>query len=72
MLPIGAARVAGSEFDFAEPRRIGSHELDTTFGDLIRDVDGGSTVALSALDGRSVEVWADGAFGWWQVFTGDR
>ena len=71
MLPIGAARVTGSEFDFVEPRRIGSQELDTTFGDLIRDDDGGSTVALSALDGRGVEVWADGAFGWWQVYTGE-
>ncbi len=54
MLPIGAARVTGSEFDFTEPRRIGSQELDTTFGDLIRDEDGGSTVILSAVDSRGV------------------
>jgi len=71
LLPIGAARVAGSEFDFTEPRRIGSQELDTTFGDLIRDDDGGSAVTLSALDSPGVRVWADAAFGWWQVYIGD-
>jgi aldose 1-epimerase len=70
LLPIGAARVTGGEFDFAEPRRIGSQELDTTFGDLIRDEDGRSTVTLSALDSHGVLVWADSEFGWWQVYTG--
>ena len=34
--------------------------------------DDGPAVTLSAPDGsRRVSVWADGAFGWWQVFTGD-
>jgi len=71
LLPIGAARVHGSEFDFTDARRIGTLELDNTFGDLIREADGGSRVTLSTEDGRGVEVWADQAFGWWQVYTGD-
>jgi len=76
LLPIGAARVAGTEFDFTEPRRIGSLVLDTAFGDVIRDDDGGSAVTLGSAndtgDGRGpVRLWADAAFGWWQIFSSD-
>jgi aldose 1-epimerase len=52
LLPIGAARVAGGDFDFTAPRPIGKAELDTAFGDLIRGDDGGSSVELSTVDGR--------------------
>lgn len=71
LLPIGAARVAGSEFDFATPRRIGSLVLDTAFGDVTRDELGGSAVTLSTVDGSGLRLWADREFGWWQVYTGD-
>ncbi|HEX8627746.1 MAG TPA: aldose 1-epimerase family protein [Catenuloplanes sp.] len=71
MLPVGAVKVAGSEYDFTEPRRIAAAVLDTTFGDVQRDADGTSAVTLSAPDGTSVSLWADAAFRWWQVFTGD-
>ncbi|TMM35647.1 MAG: aldose epimerase [Actinobacteria bacterium] len=69
-LPLAAPMVTGTEWDFRGGRRIGAASLDTTFGE------GGSgdgpAVTLSAPDGsRRVSVWADGAFGWWQVFTGD-
>jgi aldose 1-epimerase len=71
-LPIGAAKVAAGEFDYTEPRPIGSTVLDIGFGDPDRDADGRATVALSSVDGEpSIVVWADEAFGWWQVFTGD-
>ena len=70
-LPIGAARVAGTEHDLSEGRRIGAAVLDVAYGDLIRGPDGGSVVSLTADDGRSVDVWADPAFAWWQVFTAD-
>jgi aldose 1-epimerase len=71
LLPIGAARLAGSEFDFSEPRKLGDAELDMAFGELIHDPDGGSAVTLSAGDGRGVRVWGDASFHWWQVFTSD-
>jgi aldose 1-epimerase len=71
LLPIGAAKVAGTEFDFTAARPIGGLELDTAFGDLIRSDDGSTEVTLSTADGRGVAVWADAAFGWWQVFTSD-
>ena len=63
--------MAGSEYDFSQPRRLGPHVLDTAFGDVERDADGGTAVSLTAPDGRTVRVWADSAFGWWQLFTSD-
>jgi len=72
LLPIGAVKVAGTEYDFTEPRRIGDAVLDTTFGDLDHEPDGGSSVTIAAPDGsRRVTVWADRNFHWWQIFTGD-
>jgi aldose 1-epimerase len=65
LLPIGEAKVAGGEFDYTEPRRIGSAVLDTAFGDVT-----GDPVVLSTEE-SSVSVWADGGFRWWQVFSGD-
>ncbi len=68
-LPIGAAKVAGGDYDFSAGRRLGAARLDTAFGDVPM---GGSTVTMSTVDGsRALAVWADGAFRWWQVFTGD-
>jgi aldose 1-epimerase len=72
LLPIGAVKVTGSEYDFSEPRRIGDSVLDTTFGDIDHDPDGGSSVTITSPSGdAAVTVWADAAFKWWQVFTGD-
>ena len=71
LLPIGAVKVAGTDYDYAEPRRIGDAVLDTTFGDIAYDADGISTVTLTAPSGESIAVWCDEAFRWWQVFTSD-
>jgi aldose 1-epimerase len=72
LLPIGAVKVAGTEYDYTEPRRIGAAVLDTTWGDLEYQADGGSAVTIAAPDGaQSVTVWGDSAFRWWQVFSGD-
>ncbi|MGR6316865.1 aldose 1-epimerase family protein [Micromonospora soli] len=71
LLPVAATEVAGTEYDFTEPRPIGEAVLDVAFGDLVRDADGGSTVTLTGPDDSALQVWADRAFGWWQVFTGD-
>lgn len=72
LLPIGATPVAGTEYDWTEPRPIGEAVLDATFGDVVRDADGGSAVTLAAPDGAAtVRLWADAEFHWWQVFTGD-
>ncbi|TDC73455.1 aldose epimerase [Micromonospora sp. KC606] len=72
LLPVGATAVAGTEYDFTEPRPIGDAVLDLAFGDVVRDDDGGSAVILAAPDGSTaLRIWADREFGWWQVYTGD-
>lgn len=71
LLPIGAARVGGTEYDFTEGRRLGPTVLDTAFGEVEADPDGGSHVDVTAPDGRGVTVWADSSFGWWQVYSSD-
>jgi aldose 1-epimerase len=72
LLPIGAVKVAGTEYDFAEPRRLGELVLDTTFGDIEHDEAGitAVTIADPASD-AAVVVWADDKFKYWQVFSGD-
>lgn len=72
LLPIGVAKVAGGEYDFTTPRRIGPTVLDMAFGDVDPDPDGGSSVTLGTEeDPVQLTVWADAAFGWWQIYTGD-
>ncbi|GGM15524.1 aldose 1-epimerase family protein [Dactylosporangium sucinum] len=71
LLPIGGAPVAGTEYDFTEGRRLGGTVLDTAFGDVDADADGGTRVEVTAPDGRGVAVWADASFTWWQVYSSD-
>jgi aldose 1-epimerase len=71
LLPIGAVPVAGTDFDYTEPRRIGEAVLDTTFGDVEHGPDG-SWVTLAGPGGTpEIRLWADAGFRWWQVYTGD-
>ncbi len=72
LLPIGVTQVAGGAYDFTEPRRIGSAVLDVAFGEVQPEPGGMSSVSLRSADSSAgVSIWADSAFGWWQVFTGD-
>src|SRR5690606_15532062 len=71
LLPIGAAKIEGTEWDFTSPRRIGDLVMDTAFGSGVPESDGGSAVTVTAPDGTGLRLWADASFRWWQVFTGD-
>ena len=72
LLPIGAVKVTGSEYDYAESRRIGTAVLDVTFGDIEFDRDGITAVTLADPNSdRRIVVWAGAEFRYWQVFTGD-
>ena len=72
LLPIGATAVAGTDYDFTEPRRIGDLVLDTTFGDITHDADGITEVTIADPGSdRKIVVWADEKFRYWQVFSGD-
>ena len=71
-LPVGEVDVAGTEFDFTLGRPVGATRLDTCFTGLARGADGRSRARLGSTDGkRGAEVWADEAFGYLQVYTGD-
>jgi len=64
--------VAGSPFDFREPRPLGDTRLDTAFAALERDVDGMARMELRARSGeRRVTVWLDRGFEYVMAFTGD-
>jgi aldose 1-epimerase len=52
--------------DFVDPRAIGAAVLDTTYTDLERDDDG-----LVRIRVGDAILWADEAYGYLQVFTGD-
>ena len=72
LLPIGAVKVTGTEYDYTEPRRIGDAVLDTTFGDIDHDADGITAVTIAdPASAAKVVVWADEQFKYWQVFSGD-
>ena len=70
-LPLEAAPVDGTEYDFRRPRPIGSTTLDHAFTELVRDRDGLARVALGGHPGIGLDVWVDQAYGYLQVFSGD-
>jgi len=70
-LPIGAAKVADSVWDYMAPRRVGDARLDLAFGNVVGDDSGRSTVTMTSPGGEQVRVWADESFRWWQLYTAD-
>jgi len=71
MAPSGAPTdVAGTPFDFRSPLPLAGVRLDTPFGDCRPAEDGLIHHRLTSPSG-GVELWADPAFRWVQVFTPD-
>ena len=70
-LPVGSEPVDATSFDFRTPRRLGELEVDHAFTDLEREHDGLAVVRLDRPDGATVELWADGAYTFIQLYTGD-
>jgi aldose 1-epimerase len=70
-LPTGQVAVEGTEYDFTQPRAIGSTRLDHCFTDLGRS-EGVARVELRAPDGTAgLTLWMDEAYGYLMLFTGD-
>ncbi|MHB1499803.1 MAG: aldose 1-epimerase family protein [Candidatus Dormibacteria bacterium] len=64
--------VAGSEFDFTRPRRIGELRLDTTYTEIAPAASGLTEVELRHPSaGEGVRLWSDQNLPYVQVFTGD-
>lgn len=72
-LPTGARLpVAGSEFDFRQPRPLGPQVLDECFSELDRDDGGVARVTLSHPGtGRAAVLWMDQHYRYLQAFSGD-
>jgi aldose 1-epimerase len=65
--------VASTPRDFILPRKIGSLELDSAFGDLAYGSDGRAVSRLDDSDsGRWVELWVDEGFRYLMVYTADQ
>ncbi|WP_433300036.1 aldose 1-epimerase family protein [Actinoplanes sp. CA-030573] len=72
LLPIGYVPVAGTEYDFTQPRKIGDLVMDVSFGEIEHDASGLTEVTIADPGSdRKVVVWADGKCKYWQIFTGD-
>jgi len=71
-LPVATETVEGTEYDFQQPRRIGSTRLDHAFTDLKRDQDGLARVELRDPDrGTQVSLWVDQSYPYFMIFSGD-
>ena len=70
LLPV-ALHPVDAEHDLREIGRLGGRSFDTAFTDLKRNEDGRWRVCLR-LGERRATLWADQAYSWLQVFTGDH
>jgi aldose 1-epimerase len=72
-LPIRREAVEGTEYDFRQPKRIGSIKLDHAFTDLERDADGLARVELRDPDREGkLSLWVDRSYAYLMLFSGDR
>lgn len=69
LLPVDRIPVAGTAYDFQDARPVQTAQLDTTFTDV--DPSSNAVTMSSRTSEYALRVWADGAFRWWQLFTGD-
>ncbi|GLY82770.1 aldose 1-epimerase family protein [Actinoallomurus iriomotensis] len=71
-IPVGAPQdVAGTPYDFREPRRLGATAINNPYTGLVRDGDGRAWIRLS--DGeQAVALWAGEGHPWLEVYTRDE
>jgi aldose 1-epimerase len=70
-LPVGREQVAGTPFDFREPRRLGPLQIDSAFADLSRDERGLAWARLTGPDSRTAALWVDERYPLIEIYTGD-
>lgn len=71
-IPVGSSPVEGTEYDFRDPRSLGTTRLDNGFTDLERDGDGRAGVELRDPErDENLTLWMDEAYPYVMLFTGD-
>jgi aldose 1-epimerase len=71
-IPTGRVAVAGTEYDFLEPRPIGGAKLDNAYTELERNDAGVASVDLQhETSGAGVTVWVDATYRYVMLFSGD-
>jgi aldose 1-epimerase len=71
-LPVSEEAVDGTEYDFRQPRLLGRTKVDHAQADLERDRGGLARVELKDPEsGAGLTLWADEAYPYLQLFTGD-
>ncbi len=70
-IPTGRQTVEGTEYDLRTAAELGTREIDVTYTNLARDADGRVRVRLSMREGATVALWADEAYPYLEIFTGD-
>jgi len=70
-IPVGRRPVAGTPYDLRAGDPLGDRRIDITYTDLARGADGLVRAVLSRPGGPRVVLWADEAYPYLEVFTGD-
>lgn len=70
-IPTGREPVENTRYDLRTEPMLGSREIDVTYTELQRDSDGLARVRLSMPGGPAVSLWADAAYPYLEIFTGD-
>jgi aldose 1-epimerase len=70
-IPTGSTEVDATDLDFRQARPIGTVRLDDCFTDLERAEDGLARVALTHHDGDGATLWADEAYRYLMLYSGD-
>ena len=71
-IPVGGpADVAGTPYDFREPRRLGDTAINNPYTGLVRDGDGRAWVRLSDRS-HAVALWAGEGHPWLEIYTRDE
>lgn len=70
-LPTGLESVAGTPYDFREPREVGDVQIDYAFTDLTRDADGKAWIRLTGRDDKTAALWVDDSYPIVELYTAD-
>jgi aldose 1-epimerase len=71
-IPIDSIPVDDTEYDFRQPKPIGSTKLDNAYTDLQRDADGRARVELQHPERSTrLTLWVDESYPYIELFTGD-